>query len=469
MVCSFVTMLLVLFFVIVRGFWDGFLQPGNKILMPCIFVLGSAPFIMKHTGSIAIAGFYLMLGTTLTLIIYSYYDGGFRSTSIPWFPVLPLFSVFFSGARYGLFIACILTVDLLFLTYAHHIGMVPSVRLQDEQLFMLYSVSTIAVMILLLVLAFLYLTWQSGIQAQLLKASEAKSEFLSGVSHELRSPLTAILGFSEVLSHNYVGELNKEQAEYVEFIHSSGNHLLSLVNDLLDIAKIESGQMELDKEPVLIPALITEVIKMHADLADAKAIQIKCFAQPDFNDNSLDNISAENNSAKSNSSEPQSFKHNTSEQLTCESDSPLNTDIGHQWVLVDKRKFKQVLINLISNAIKFTPAEGKVSISTNLHSQHMYIDILDNGPGISTEHHEAVFERFYQVNRSNDNKDPGTGLGLALSRFFVEMHNGTLTVEHGPNGQGARFIIQLPHIAVPNSTNTHPAPCLSNQQLATRP
>ena len=137
MVCSFVTMLLVLFFVIVRGFWDGFLQPGSKILMPCVFVLCSAPFIMKYTGSIAIAGFYLMLGTTLTLIIYSYYDGGFRSTSIPWFPVLPLFSVFFSGARYGLFIACILTTDLLFLTYAHHIGMVPPVRLQDEQLFML--------------------------------------------------------------------------------------------------------------------------------------------------------------------------------------------------------------------------------------------------------------------------------------------------------------------------------------------
>jgi signal transduction histidine kinase len=223
-----------------------------------------------------------------------------------------------------------------------------------------------------------------------------KSEFLANVSHELRTPLNAIIGFSEVLLEHLFGELNDKQNEYVDDILSSGRHLLSLINDILDLSKIEAGHMELELAKFDLPSALDNALVLIRERASRHGVRI--------------------------------------ERLI---DQQLGDFLG------DERKIKQVLVNLLSNAVKFTPEGGKIQVRAGLKNGAVKISISDTGIGIAPEHHEAIFEEFRQVGSDYARKREGTGLGLTLTKKFVEMHGGKIWVESEP-GKGSTFTFTLP-------------------------
>jgi len=230
---------------------------------------------------------------------------------------------------------------------------------------------------------------------QLEIASRHKSEFLSSMSHELRTPLNAIIGFAEVLTERMFGELNDKQAEYMRDITESGRHLLSLINDILDLAKVEAGRMELEPSDVDVPRLIENALILVRERAAGRGITVAQTV-----------------------------------------DARVGTVRG------DERKLKQILLNLLSNAIKFTPAGGRIEVAATLRDGAITVGVRDTGVGIAPEEQEAVFEEFRQVG-SSAAKHEGTGLGLALCRKFVELHGGRIWVE-SKVGEGSTFTFTLP-------------------------
>ncbi len=231
---------------------------------------------------------------------------------------------------------------------------------------------------------------------QLEIADRHKSEFLASMSHELRTPLNAVIGFSEVLLERMFGEINAKQDEYLQDILSSGRHLLSLINDILDLAKIEAGRMELDVADFHLPQAIDNAVTLVRERAARRAITLEVGIDPQLGE-----------------------------------------------VKGDERKVKQVLLNLLSNAIKFTPEGGRVDVHAGLVDGVAEISVSDTGVGIAPEDHEAVFEEFRQVGTDYAKKHEGTGLGLTLSRRFVELHGGKIWVK-SQLGQGATFTFTLP-------------------------
>ncbi|NNC98959.1 MAG: HAMP domain-containing histidine kinase [Gammaproteobacteria bacterium] len=345
------------------------------------------------------AGFFATFSGVLFLAVYTFYDGGFFSAAMPWFPILPLFAVFYAGIRPGLFIGGLVILDLVFLFYCHQVGLVPIAAVDIERFSLIYLISISAVLILLLSMSSMYVNWQKALQQELLIANEAKNEFLSGVSHELRNPLTSILGFSESLAQGYAGVLNERQAKYNKNIGDSGKHLLTLVDGLLDISKIESGKLETTLAGVDINQLYLRVKSLFE-----KSIRRK----------------------------------NISLQLA------VDDTLVDKAILLDEMKIKQVLINLVSNAVKFTPQGGNIKLYASTADKKLVLRVCDSGPSIPSEFHERVFDRFFQVHSSTDSKDPGTGLGLAISRSFVEMHDGRLFLESGSDNIGNNFTCELP-------------------------
>jgi two-component system, NtrC family, sensor kinase len=230
---------------------------------------------------------------------------------------------------------------------------------------------------------------------QLEAASRHKSEFLANMSHELRTPLNAIIGFSEVLAERMFGELNEKQEEYLKDIYASGQHLLSLINDILDLSKIEAGRMELELAEFDLPSAIANALILVRERASRRGIT-----------------------------------------LGRTIDERLGMLHG------DERKVKQVLLNLLSNALKFTPEGGRIDVSARMQDGVAEIAVTDTGVGIAPEDQEAIFEEFRQVGTA-DKKVEGTGLGLALSRKFIELHGGRIWVE-STVGQGSTFIFTLP-------------------------
>lgn len=233
-----------------------------------------------------------------------------------------------------------------------------------------------------------------GLQLEI--ANRHKSEFLANMSHELRTPLNAIIGFSEVLDERMFGELNDKQAEYIKDIHGSGQHLLSLINDILDLSKIEAGRMELDLTTFDLSMAVENALTLIKERASRQSIT-----------------------------------------LTCEIDPQITT------LRADERKFKQILLNLLSNAVKFTPDGGRISVAARQDGSMMSLSVSDSGVGIAPQDCEAVFEEFRQVGNDYTHKAQGTGLGLALTRKFVELHGGTIAVQ-SELGKGSVFTFTLP-------------------------
>jgi signal transduction histidine kinase len=230
---------------------------------------------------------------------------------------------------------------------------------------------------------------------QLAAASQHKSEFLANMSHELRTPLNAIIGFSEVLTERMFGELNEKQDEYLKDIHASGQHLLSLINDILDLSKIEAGRMELEVTDFDLPLAIDHALALVRERAARRSIAL----------------------------------HPTVDER-----------LGR--VQGDERKIRQVLLNLLSNAIKFTPEGGRIEVRAKPVNGSVELVVTDTGVGIAPEDQEAIFEEFRQVGTA-DKKVEGTGLGLALSRKFIELHGGHIRVQ-SQIGDGSTFAFTVP-------------------------
>jgi signal transduction histidine kinase len=226
-------------------------------------------------------------------------------------------------------------------------------------------------------------------------ASGAKSQFLASMSHELRTPLNAIIGFSEVLLDPTLKVTPEEEVQFLADVLHSGKHLLALINEVLDLAKIEAGRMELHIEPASLGELLLTIQRtMHA-LALKKAIDLQV-------------------------------------------DSGLSGSVP-----MDASRIRQVLLNLVGNAIKFTPEAGRVWIRARVEARGVRVEVGDTGPGIPAEEQQRIFGEFQQLTGDGADKPEGTGLGLALAKRFVEMHGGTLWVE-SESGKGSRFLFTLP-------------------------
>jgi signal transduction histidine kinase len=231
---------------------------------------------------------------------------------------------------------------------------------------------------------------------QLEVASRHKSEFLAAMSHELRTPLNAVIGFSEVLLERMFGDVNPKQEEYLHDIVASGRHLLSLINDILDLAKVEAGRMELELTAFDLPAALDNALTLVKERAARHGITVA---------------------------------------------ASVNAQVDR--VVADERKFKQIVLNLLSNAIKFTPEGGRIDVSASPANGLVEVSVSDTGIGIAPEDQEAIFEEFRQVGNDYVRKREGTGLGLPLAKKFVELHGGRIWVKSRLGG-GSTFTFTLP-------------------------
>ena len=251
-------------------------------------------------------------------------------------------------------------------------------------------------------------------------ASRMKSEFLANMSHELRTPLNAIIGFSEVLGDGLIGEMTEQQRRFIGDIFSSGKHLLSLINDILDLSKVEAGKMILDLEPVQISSLFANSLSIIREKAGARNIQLIA-------------------------------------------DAP--KELGS--IRADARKVKQIVYNLLSNAVKFTRDKGEVTLRAtrvarsdvgilegswagrafplpdNEYDEFLQVDVTDNGIGIDEDGLDRIFKPFSQIDSGLSRKFEGTGLGLAMIKLLAELHGGTVAVQSAV-GEGCRFSVWLP-------------------------
>ncbi len=234
------------------------------------------------------------------------------------------------------------------------------------------------------------------VYGELETASRHKSEFLANMSHELRTPLNAIIGFSQVLQQRLFGEVNDKQEEYLDDILSSGNHLLSLINDVLDLSKVEAGQVTLEVADFSLREALERGVVMVRERAIVNGVELSLEHAPDV-------------------------------------------DIVHG----DERRFRQIVFNLLSNAVKFTPAGGSVTVASARVDGEVHISVTDTGPGIAPDDQERIFEEFQQTEVGVEQRE-GTGLGLALSKRLVELHGGRIWVE-SELGHGSRFVFTLPH------------------------
>ncbi len=233
---------------------------------------------------------------------------------------------------------------------------------------------------------------------ELERASKFKDQFLSTMSHELRTPLNAVLGFSDLLTEERYGPLNDRQRRYINHIHTGGTHLLRLINDILDLSKIEAGRLHLTIENVPVATCFAEALDTLRPLADKKS---------------------------------QILVQHSADKLD---------------VRADGTRFKQILMNLVGNAIKFTPEKGKIELSAKQTGDFVRIEVRDSGPGIPPAEQQRIFEAFYRLSHS-DKGPEGTGLGLAITRRLVELHGGELSIE-SQMGEGSSFFFTLPAVPV---------------------
>jgi signal transduction histidine kinase len=231
--------------------------------------------------------------------------------------------------------------------------------------------------------------------SELEETSRHKSEFLANMSHELRTPLNAILGFAQVLRERMFGDINEKQAEYLDDILASGNHLLSLINDVLDLSKVEAGQVALERAPFSLRDVLEQGVVVVREQASNDGVTIALTADPE-------------------------------------------ADV----VEGDARRIQQVIFNLLSNAVKFTPVGGSIDVTTARANGEVRVEVADTGPGIAPEERERLFDEFQQGDAGVAQRE-GTGLGLALSKRLIELHGGRIWVE-SELGAGSTFTFTLP-------------------------
>jgi signal transduction histidine kinase/CheY-like chemotaxis protein len=248
------------------------------------------------------------------------------------------------------------------------------------------------------------------------RASTFKDQFLSTMSHELRTPLNAVLGFSDLLADESYGPLNERQQRYINHIRTGGKHLLSLINDILDLSKIEAGRMELVLESVPVERVFGEVLSAMRPLADKKCHLLSKDAPPGL------------------------------------------------LIRADSTRFKQILMNLLGNAIKFTPSGGRIGVSARLIGDRVRVEVRDNGPGIPPDEQKRIFEAFYRL-RESGRKTEGTGLGLAITHRLVELHGGKLDLA-SEFGTGSCFYFSLPAaVERPRLVNVKPLATLAGSAV----
>lgn len=232
--------------------------------------------------------------------------------------------------------------------------------------------------------------------AQLERSSRHMSEFLSNMSHELRTPLTSILGFSSMLKQQIFGELNEKQSIYIRQIHRSGQYLLALINDILDLSKIEAGQMTLEHTGLSAIQLCEEAIDSVQQQSQLKQLSIR---------------------------------------------TQFETSIEDLWA--DEVRVRQMILNLLSNAIKFSSDGGTIEVRSQQRDAQIWIEVQDYGIGIETEKQHLIFKPFQQVDNSIERRRQGTGLGLALTKHLAELHGGTVSFT-SEMGVGSCFVLKLP-------------------------
>jgi len=312
----------------------------------------------------------------------------------------------------GRFAFAYLVVLLALLSTLELTGRIPSAPLMvdrtlDAQRSLGWHLATFLFVVFVLAYVFLMVHFsvsvrerqQERLEAQrreLEAVSSHKSEFLANMSHELRTPLNAVIGFSEVLQARMFGPLNEKQAEYVEDILQSGRYLLSLINDILDLAKIEAGRTELEPSTFDLAGAIENALVLTKERVVRRGLRLE---------------------------------------------RRLDPRLGAVWA--DERKVKQVLVNLLSNAVKFTPEGGTITVVATRGPDAVTLSVEDTGIGIAPENQELIFEEFRQVGDAWTRKQEGTGLGLALARRFVALHGGRLWVDSAL-GKGSAFRFTLP-------------------------
>ncbi|MGA3202267.1 MAG: ATP-binding protein [Bryobacteraceae bacterium] len=226
------------------------------------------------------------------------------------------------------------------------------------------------------------------------RANQLKSEFLASMSHELRTPLHTVIGFAELLGEEIEGSLNEKQKRFVGHIHKDSMHLLDLINDILDLSKVEAGRLRIQREAVDVAASVEEALASIQPGAAANSIRIE-------------------------------------------------TDIAvSDAIFADRVRFKQILYNLLSNAVKFTPHGGSIRVEARLRGEFVEVSVTDTGIGIPKDQHEAIFDKFHQVGATTKGVREGTGLGLAISKALIEGHGGRISVS-SELGKGSRFTFTI--------------------------
>lgn len=381
------------------------------------FIVIAAALSFKYTASLFLTREIIVGTLFVTLVWLTYHLGGIFSPPAFWLVLPPLMAIFFGGLRDGFFWATICLYALItFFTLEHMQVPFPPSHVTNSLALQTVSIGGLIIIIVCLVYFFEQGKREAALdisetnqQLQITKveaenlakkaeiANRLKTEFLANMSHELRTPLNAIIGFSDLMLSGKVGPVAKGHQEYLGDILSSAHHLLELINDILDLSKIETGKMMFHPESVDLKTLVREVANILNTLIKQKHLEFTIDIHP---------------------------------QLT--------------HVVTDPRKLKQVLYNYLSNAIKFTPMSGKVKIIIAPFNNNQFkIEVIDSGIGIRKEDLEKLFVEFQQLDSAFTKRYAGTGLGLALTRRIVEAQGGYVGVK-SEVGKGSAFYAVLP-------------------------
>jgi signal transduction histidine kinase len=374
------------------------------------FILFASYLYLRKTGKYYPASYFCTV-TAMVLFLFLFYTGGVNNSAFVWIYTFPLFSLFLLGVRGGSTITTILFLAIMVFLFVEPKG--PIFTTYPHELTQRIIPSFIVVYICSFIFEYLRGKTETALKEakQIAEnANLAKSEFLANMSHELRTPLNHIIGFTELVIDEHFGDINEKQMEYLNDALGSSRHLLDLINDILDLSKIEARKLTLNPTLVNLPVLLENSLMMIKEKAARHGIRI----------------------SKNIAGIPQTIK-------------------------ADERKLKQILYNLLSNAVKFTPDHGEVVLVAGMYGEidsdggetpgdGKFVEIMvkDTGIGLSAEDIRIIFDPFEQVDRSASRKYQGTGLGLSLTKQLIDLHGGKIWVESNGRGKGSQFRFIMP-------------------------